>query len=117
MLLNVPLLQIAFARKGFYTDIARAPESGRIFLTAQTNTSGIEVPAHVREQMLHEMMTPSTLIGLVEHIVHSGLAAQWKDTGTAPVVGFANERRAWSKTSPVDVASVSLVPAAFPGVS
>jgi hypothetical protein len=113
--LNVPLLKIAFARKGFYTDIARAPESGRTFFTAQTDTSGIIVPAHLREQILHEMITPSTLIRMVEHIVHSGLAAKWKVAGSAPGVGFANERRAWSKAAPVDVSSVRLVPAGFTG--
>ncbi len=112
--LNVPLLQIAFARKGFYTDVSRAPESGRIFLTAETNTSGTRVPAHLREQVLHEMMTPSTLTRMVEYIVGSGLAAQWRAPGSAPLVGFANERRAWTKDGPVDVSSVSLLPAGFP---
>jgi hypothetical protein len=117
VLLNVPLLQIAFARKGLYTEIHRAPESGRSFLTAQSDSSGIIVPAHLREQILHETMTPSTLIRMVEYILDSGLAAKWKAVGSAPGVGFADERRAWSRTAPVDVSSVRLVPAGFPSAT
>jgi hypothetical protein len=117
VLLNIPLLQIAFARKGIYTEIHTAPESGRSFLTAQTDSSGIIVPAHLREQILHETMTPSTLIRMVEYILGSGLAAKWKADGSAPGVGFADKRRAWSKAAPVDVSRVSLVPAGFPGTS
>jgi len=117
VLLNVPLLQVAFKRKGMYTEIHRAPDSGRMFLTAQTDSSGVIVPAHLREQILHETMTPSTLIRMVEYILDSGLAAKWKADGSAPGVGFANERRAWSKAAPVDVSSVSLVPTGFPSAT
>lgn len=96
------------------TEIARAPESELIFLEAKGDTSGIRVPAHLREQMLHELMMPSTLIRLVDFILESGLAARWMKRGTAQIVGFQNERRAWTRSAAVDVGSVKAFPVGLP---
>lgn len=64
--LHLGALERLFARKGIAAEAARAREAGELFLTAETASAGVSVPSQLREQLFIELMTPATLIRLVE---------------------------------------------------
>lgn len=64
--LHLGTLERLFAQTGIAAKTARAQEAGERFLTAETATAGVIVPAQLREQILIELMTPATLIRFVK---------------------------------------------------
>ncbi len=63
---NPTVLERDFAGRGLSVQVARPPDSELRFLTAVRPSGSIVVPAHVREQLMVELMTPATLITAIE---------------------------------------------------
>ena len=63
---NSTVLERDFAARGLSVEVARPPDSEHRFLTAVRPSGSIVVPAHVREQLMVELMTPETLIAAIE---------------------------------------------------
>jgi hypothetical protein len=63
------------------------------------------MPAYVREQMLHELMTVETLMTLADWILASGKTREWVDIDKAPILGFASESNVWSPGFSFDLAA------------
>jgi hypothetical protein len=58
-----------------------APASHTHFLEARRGYRGFLMPAYVREQMLHELVTVETLTTLARWILDSGKTREWVDIG------------------------------------
>jgi hypothetical protein len=99
--LNVQLLRDVFLKHGIWVDVPSQPEASDTFFKAQDGRGGVLVPAFVREQMLLELMTPGTLLALVDHVLASGLASRLRTD--SKVVGFYHERDVWSPNSRLQV--------------
>jgi hypothetical protein len=93
--LNTELLELEFRKRRISVDFARGTSAAQHFLHAKRGYLGLLVPAYVREQMLAELLTSEALIDLVEWVLDSRLARRWAQTGTTPVIAFADERSAW----------------------
>ncbi len=103
--LNTRLLGLRFAERGVRTGFTVAPASETHFLEARRGYRGFLMPAYVREQMLHELMTVETLIELSDWILSSGKTCEWTDIGKAPIVGFTDESATWGAGIPIELAA------------
>ncbi|MDX6439454.1 MAG: hypothetical protein QOF45_2037 [Gaiellaceae bacterium] len=103
--LNTELLGLRFNEHGMRASFTLTPTSATHFLEARRGFRGFLMPAYVREQMLHELMTVETLVELSDWILRSGKTREWVDIEKAPIVGFANERTVWSPGSHIDLAA------------
>lgn len=103
--LNTELLALRFAERGIRASFAVAPGSATHFLEARRGFRGFLMPAYAREQMLHELMTVETLTTLADWILASGKTREWVEIDKAPLVGFADERSAWSSGEQIELAA------------
>jgi hypothetical protein len=103
--LNTELLGLRFAERGMRAGFTVAPASHRHFLEARGGYRGFLMPAYVREQMLHELVTVETLTTLARWILDSGKTPEWVDIGNAPILGFASESSVWSPGFPLELAA------------
>jgi hypothetical protein len=103
--LNTQLLALCFAERGMRVGFAVAPASHTHFLEARRGYRGFLMPAYVREQMLHELVTVQTLTALADWILASGKTREWTDMTKAPILGFADERTAWATGPALDLAA------------
>ena len=103
--LNTDLLGLRFAERGMQVRFMEAPASHTHFLEARRGRRGFLMPAYVREQMLHELMTIETLIQLSDWILSSGMTREWTDVTNSPILGFDNERSTWAPAARIDLAS------------
>ena len=103
--LNTQLLALRFAERGMRAGFTVAPASETHFLEARRGYRGFLMPAYVREQMLHELLTVETLIELSDWILSSGKTREWTDIGMAPIVGFADESATWGAGVPIELAA------------
>jgi hypothetical protein len=65
-----------------------------VFLEARRRGVGVRVPAHVREQMMVELMTPDALYALLDHVLtlNERRPAEGNDRR---IVTFADEATVW----------------------
>ena len=103
--LNTELLALRFAERGMQVGFAEPPASRTHFLEARRGYRGFFMPAYVREQMLHELVTVDTLATLADWIIKSGKTREWTDITKAPILGFANERTTWATGPALDLAA------------
>lgn len=89
-MLRCDLLGSAFADRGIKVEIA-FPDGDNQFLVAQRGRFGVEVPPAVREQMMLELMTPETLMAMVDEMLKLIAASPEPDLST---VG-CDEHEAW----------------------
>ena len=103
--LNTQLLRLRFAERGMRAGFTVAPASDTHFLEARRSYRGFLMPAYVREQMLHELMTVETLTNLADWILRSGKTREWTEIDKAPILGFASERDAWASGPQIELAA------------
>jgi hypothetical protein len=103
--LNTELLAVRFAERGMRVGFASAPASRNHFLEARRGYRGFLMPAYVREQMLHELMTVDTLLELSDWILASGKTREWTDIERAPILGFADESPVWAPGPAIELAA------------
>jgi hypothetical protein len=103
--LNTELLGLRFAERGMRAGFTVAPASHTHFLEARRGYRGFLMPAYVREQMLHELMTVETLTTLAHWIISSGNTREWVEIENAPLLGFADERAVWSPGAEIELAA------------
>jgi hypothetical protein len=103
--LHTELLGLRFAERGMRAGFTVAPASHTHFLEARRGYRGFLMPAYVREQMLHELMTVETLTTLADWILASGKTREWVDIGKAPILGFESESSVWSPGFPLELAA------------
>jgi hypothetical protein len=105
--LNTQLLAMRFAERGMRVTFMTAPSSHVHFLEARRGYRGIKVPAYVREQMLHELITVGAFIDLVDWILASGRTRDWSDPAETPILGFEDEGSAWSAGNRIELENLS----------
>lgn len=69
--LRVDALVPVFAERNIAVEFAAGPEAEQIFLRARRGDDEITVPAHLREQMLRELMTVDTLVEIVDWLLEA----------------------------------------------
>lgn len=102
---NKQLLGLRFAERGMRATFMSAPAAETHFLEARRGYRGFLMPAYVREQMFHELMTARTVAELSDRLLSSGKTREWVQLDKAPIVGFAEERAVWSPDSRIDLAA------------
>lgn len=103
--LNTQLLALRFAERRMQASFMITPASYTHFLEVRRGYRGFLMPAYVREQMLHELVTAETLTTLADWILASGKTREWTEIGKAPILGFADERTTWATGPPLDLAA------------
>lgn len=103
--LNKQLLSLRFAQSAIQVRFFRQPAAARHFLAVRRGTRGFLMPAVMREQMLHELLTAETLVGLTKDLLNTGKTREWTELDKAPLVGFENESQIWSPGSRIDLAA------------
>lgn len=103
--LNTQLLGLRFAERWMRAGFTVAPASDTHFLEARRGYRGLLMPAYVREQMLHELMTVETLTNLADWILRSGKTREWTEIDKAPILGFASEREVWAGGPQIELAA------------
>jgi hypothetical protein len=86
------LLEDAFAARGIATTVA-FPDGDKLFLHAERRHVAVDVPPHLREQMLFELMTPDTLIDMVDAVLD--LIRRFPELQLASYTVGCDESAAW----------------------
>lgn len=92
--LHVPLLEQAVATDEMAVRVARPPDSADLFLEATRRGSGLRAPAHLREQMMIELMKPDCLRTALDHVLALNEQHRGQELGSRIVV-FADESQVW----------------------
>ena len=92
--IHLPSLERALTRDGVEVAVRRAGEGEAIFLEAQRRGVGVRVPAHLREQMMVELMTPEALFALLDHVLTLN-EQRPAEANDRRVVSFADEAAVW----------------------
>jgi len=92
--LHLPLLERALTRDGIEVRARRAGAGEAIFLEARRRTVGVTTPAHVREQMMVELLTPDALFALLDHVLTLN-EQRPEEANDRRVVVFADEAAVW----------------------
>lgn len=92
--LHLPLLERALTRDGIAVHVRRAGAGDAIFLEAARRGVGVTVPAHLREQMMVELMTPDALFALLDHVLTLN-EQRPEEANDRRVVVFADEAAVW----------------------
>ena len=92
--LHLPLLEHAVRRNGIDVQVKRASEGSLLFLEAERGGVGIRVPAHLREQMMVELMTPDSLFALLDAILERNELLP-QEANDRRVVTFSDETTVW----------------------
>jgi hypothetical protein len=92
--LHLPLLERALTRNGVEVNIRRAGHGDAIFLEAVRRRVGVSVPAHLREQLMVELMTPDALSALLDHVLTLN-EERPDEANDRRVVVFADEAAVW----------------------
>lgn len=103
--INKQLLGLRFAENGMTANFLAQPAAARHFLEARRGYRGFLMPAYMREQMLHELMTVEAVVAISDYLLASGKTHEWMELDKAPLVGFENERSVWSPDSRIDLAA------------
>lgn len=103
--LNTQLLALRFAERRMQVGFMAARAARTHFLEARRGYRGFLMPAYVREQMLHELVTVETLTTLADWILASGKTREWTEIGKAPILGFTDERTTWATGPALDLAA------------
>jgi hypothetical protein len=90
--LRVDALRPNFAARNIDVEFATAGRSEKEFLVAKRGPIEVIVPAHIREQMLRELMSPDTLVDLVEFALNELTVTP--DLESQRML-FCDERAAW----------------------
>lgn len=72
---------------------ARGSEADEVFLHARRGSDDIVVPAHLRDQMLRELMTVETLIDTVDMLL-----ADRRGSAAEKLIVVSDERSSWGST-------------------
>lgn len=94
--LHLPLLERALTRNGIEVAARRAGTGDAVFLEAVRDGVGVQVPAHLREQMMVELMTPNALFSLLDHVLTLN-AERPAEANDKRVVVFADEAAVWER--------------------
>jgi hypothetical protein len=101
MSLHLRLLEESLSRGEIKVDVARPPSTEALFLEAFRRDVGVRVPAHLREQMMVELMTPDALYAELDHVLT--LNEQRSDeTLDSRVVVFEDETAVWERPRDTD---------------
>ena len=92
--LHLPRLEQALSRDGVKVEVRRAGAGDAVFLEANRRDVGVIVPAHVREQMMVELMTPQALFALLDHVLTLNEERR-AEANDRRVVVFADEAATW----------------------
>lgn len=103
--LHLPLLEQALTRDAIEVEVRRAGAGSFLFLEASRRGVGVRVPAHLREQMMVELMTPDALFGLLDRVLELN-EQRPEEANDRRVVTFADEASVWERlpTSPTSSA-------------
>jgi hypothetical protein len=93
--LHLGRLEQALTRNGITVRVARPPESGRLFLEASRGTRGVQVPPHLREQMMAELVTPDCIFEAVKHVLDLN-ETNPGEAYDSRIVVFADEGDVWA---------------------
>jgi len=93
---NLPSLERALTQDGVDVAVRRAGQGKTIFLEAHRRGVGVRVPAHVREQMMVELMTPDALFALLDHVLTLN-EQRPEEANDRRVVTFADEAAVWER--------------------
>lgn len=102
---NKELLALRFAESGMTARFFTQPDAARHFLEARRGTRGFLMPAIMREQMLHELLTAESVVAISKDLLGTGKTREWMELDKAPLVGFENERQVWSPDARIDLAA------------
>jgi hypothetical protein len=91
--LSVDALAPAFAARDIEVRFARGSEANEVFLHARRGSDDIVVPAHLRDQMLRELMTVETLIDTVDMLL-----ADRRGSAAEKLIVVSDERSSWGWT-------------------
>jgi hypothetical protein len=94
--LHLPRLEQALARDGVEVRVRRAGAGDAVFLEAARRGVGVIVPAHVREQMMVELMTPDALFALLDRVLTLNEERR-AESNDRRVVAFADEAAVWER--------------------
>lgn len=92
MTLRAAALGSAFAARGIEVQIEQGTQAERVFLRARRHGDDLIVPAHLREQMLRELMSVQSFVAIVDEMltaIHRGAPAE------AQRIVVCDEREAW----------------------
>jgi hypothetical protein len=87
-------LEQALSRNGISVQVARPGPAQSLFLEASRGRIGLEVPPHLREQMMVELMTPNALFAAIEHVLEVN-EAKPGERNDRRVVAFRDEAAVW----------------------
>lgn len=92
--LRVDALLPAFTARAIDVDFATGHDADRTFLRARRSGNDIIVPAHLREQMLRELMTVDTLVDIVDTLLDGARLGAPPDVTR---IVTCDERLAWPR--------------------
>jgi hypothetical protein len=92
--LHLPVLERALTRDAIEVRVRRAGEGSFLFLEAARRGVAVQVPAHLREQMMVELMTPDALFALLDHVLQLN-EERPEEANDRRVVTFADEVAVW----------------------
>jgi hypothetical protein len=98
MSLHLGSLERSLTRGDIEVRVARPGEASSLFLHATRPKVGLELPPHLREQMMVELMTPDSLFDAIDYVLtlNEERPAEAKDRR---VVVFADEADVWEPGS------------------
>ncbi|HZS61070.1 MAG TPA: hypothetical protein VFA43_17475 [Gemmatimonadaceae bacterium] len=96
--LHLPRLERALGRDGITAHVRRAGAGEAVFLEAARRDVRVIVPAHLREQMMVELMSPDALFALVDHVLTLN-EERPEEAQDGRVVVFADEASVWERSA------------------
>jgi hypothetical protein len=92
--LRLDLLESALSRDDVEVRVARPGEAAKLFLVAIRREVGLELPPHLREQMMVELMTPDSLFAAIDYVLALN-EERPSEANDRRVVVFADEADVW----------------------
>ena len=92
--LDLPALERQLAEHGVNVIVARPPASRTSFLTARRRALELQVPPHLREQMMVELMTPTALARALTAVLDE-METEPATVGDSRIVVFEDETHVW----------------------
>jgi len=92
--LDLRALEHELVAQGLDVVIDRPPASGTRFLTVRRGELALQVPPHLREQMMVELMMPAALARALSAVLDE-MAADRDSVGDSRIVAFEDETGVW----------------------
>lgn len=92
--LHLPALERALRQDEVDVQVRRAGTGSEVFLEAERRGIGVRIPAHLREQMMVELMTPNALFTMLEYVLDLN-ETHPEEANDLRVVTFDDESLVW----------------------